>query len=519
MTIRTSKNLVVRAFGPASPVIRDQRGGVLVWVAMMLTTLLGMTAFVVDIGHALFTYRQLQAATNAAALAGAEALPSNTQALLNANNYSSTASNDLNYNPNLAGATFKTGYPKLVCSTTLSAAGNPCVAPAAANEVQVAETIAMPTYFAGVLGIHSVNITTYAAASAAGSTSIPYNIAVIIDTTGSMGQGNSDSCTDPTDNQSYTTRINCALVGLKILMLNTAPCVASLTTCPSATTVTNAVDMVSVFTFPNVIANTAANAYDTTTPCSSPQNYANYSYAIPGATTYGPTGTAATYQLSTFQGDFRTSDASTTLNTSSNLTQMLGKNIGGVGSCSGLPSIGGLGTYYAGALQAAQSGLLENQALTGRSTSENAIILLSDGAANATLMAPSYVNSLGKTVTVTNGTTYPSLNNECQQGVNLAQNIAGTGTKIFSVAYGATTNSGDCSTDSSGITPCQAMQEMASSYWATPSSSETFFSDTTAKGADAGCTSTLNAQTGLSSIFGAIANRLTIPRLIPFDTP
>jgi hypothetical protein len=46
-------------------------------------------------------------------------------------------------------------------------------------------------------------------------------------------------------------------------------------------------------------------------------------------------------------------------------------------------------------------------------------------------------------------------------------------------------------------------------------SAATFFSDTTATGADAGCTSSQQAATGLANIFGQIASNFTVARLIP----
>jgi hypothetical protein len=52
------------------------------------------------------------------------------------------------------------------------------------------------------------------------------------------------------------------------------------------------------------------------------------------------------------------------------------------------------------------------------------------------------------------------------------------------------------------------MQDMASSTL-------NFYSDTTAKGADTACTSTVNSQTGLANIFGAIAGTFSAARLIP----
>ena len=53
----------------------DERGVVVVWVALLLPLLLGLAAFTVDISAWYEEHRQLQTAVDAAALAGARDLP------------------------------------------------------------------------------------------------------------------------------------------------------------------------------------------------------------------------------------------------------------------------------------------------------------------------------------------------------------------------------------------------------------------------------------------------------------
>src|SRR6266568_1177122 len=55
--------------------LRAERGQVFVLTALSMTILLGMTALVLDVGDWYRTKRQLQATADAAALAGAQALP------------------------------------------------------------------------------------------------------------------------------------------------------------------------------------------------------------------------------------------------------------------------------------------------------------------------------------------------------------------------------------------------------------------------------------------------------------
>ncbi len=57
------------------PVRNPERGQSLILMAGLLIGLLSMAALVIDLGNVYFSYRQLQAATDAAALAGAEDLP------------------------------------------------------------------------------------------------------------------------------------------------------------------------------------------------------------------------------------------------------------------------------------------------------------------------------------------------------------------------------------------------------------------------------------------------------------
>jgi Flp pilus assembly protein TadG len=60
--------------------LRDERGQAFVLAALMIVMLLGMGAFVVDVGSWYRTHRQLQATADAAALAGAQMLPTDAAA-------------------------------------------------------------------------------------------------------------------------------------------------------------------------------------------------------------------------------------------------------------------------------------------------------------------------------------------------------------------------------------------------------------------------------------------------------
>ena len=66
---------------------RGERGQVLAVVALAMVALLGISAFAIDVGYAYYAKRQLQSATDAAALAGAQDLPNGTTAVATATAY------------------------------------------------------------------------------------------------------------------------------------------------------------------------------------------------------------------------------------------------------------------------------------------------------------------------------------------------------------------------------------------------------------------------------------------------
>jgi hypothetical protein len=484
---------------------RRERGQILPLALVAMSTFFCCCGFVIDMGRVYLSYQELVASTDAAALAGGAGLAtSSATATSAATLYGSTSTNKNSYS-NLSGVTMTTA----VACVPFSALPIACSASEGIyNAIQVKQTVTVPMTFARFFGAADVPLSATATASSQGSTT-PYNVALIIDTTASMGGKNSDSCTDPTNNKKYTTSIGCALVGAKILLLNTAPCYSDVSTCSG--TAASSVDMIGIFTFPNGEANTMANDYSN--GCGGPtiNKTAGYQFPALGSTTYAPsnvtktnpTNTAPTYQVTPFLSDYRTSDSTSTLNTSSDLTAVIGQ----VSGCAGMQTPGGLGTYYAGALMAAQAALLQQQAVSGRQGSQNAIILLSDGEASSTQMAST--DSAGNKVSTT-GYKYPSTINECQQAMDIASQITAAGTTIYTVAYGSAT-SGGCTTDTSGpnkgIAACTAMSKIAST-------DTTFYTDTPS-GSTSGCKSALQPAQGLAQIFSAIAGNLGSARLIP----
>jgi Flp pilus assembly protein TadG len=453
---------------------KNECGQILVLVALAMVVLLAMVGFVVDIGDFYYSYHELQASTDAAALAGGSALPGTTAAAV-ATSYSSVAGGKNVYG-NLQNVTMVSGYPKVLCLTTLknlTPTGIPCLAPAGGNAIVVKQTASVPMYFATILGIRSMTITATATAAMRGAKAGAHNVVLILDTTQSMNNTDSSS-------NCNGTRISCALTGVQQLLAALTPCGSS---CGAVIqgNAANPVDEVSLMVFPGLASGQAQYEYD----CAHSTNpqIAPYTYPTP----------ANLYQVIPFSSDYRSSNAATSLNSTSSLARA----IGAVTSCTtGLTAVGGEGTYYAGVIYAAQAALAAQSVL--RPTAQNEIILLSDGDASASASAMPGAST--KTLV------YPSTKNQCQQAITAAQSATAAGTVVYTVAYGAT-DSG-CSTDSPSITPCQTMQQIASS-------STTFFSDYTATGGSSSCVSAAQPSTSLSQIFTDIAGSFGGARLIP----
>lgn len=211
--------------------------------------------------------------------------------------------------------------------------------------------------------------------------------------------------------------------------------------------------------------------------------------------------------------DYRTSDSNGLNGASSEIVQAVDWQDGN--NCTsgqyGIQDPGGEGTYDAGVITEAQSDL---SAITGtRASMQNAIILLSDGAANAQCNAGtgSYCSSNSQ-FTSTTPASYGQ--NQCQQAITAAQkatatqNSADLKTWVYAVAFGALTTAGNsCTTDSPAISGCSTMQQIASD-------STKFHSD------DAnGCASSAHSGiTSLGQIFQTMTYDFGTTRLLPPNT-
>lgn len=505
-------------------------------MAVLLVTMSVMIAFAgasIETGHVYFAYRKLQAATNAAALAGAYQMPNTTNASTYVTTYSAQAG-QMNADPMLQNAT---ATPTFLCMNTVTTTLNvPCSTASGGtggyNGLRVTQTATVPLWFGGFVGYRQFNMTAVATAAMRGGANTPWNIAIVMDTTASMGDQDSGA-------QCSGTQIACALQGLQALMLDLYPCSLNQA---CATSNTN-VDSISLFVFPDVTTATASKDYVCQT-----SNPTIVAYTIPATTPAYTPGTMPTsnlvlpsgdsYQVVGFANNYKTTDAATTLNQSAPIVIAAGDS--GVSGCSGLQTPGGEGTYYAQAIFAAQAALTAQQ--TANPGSYNAMIILSDGDATACALnantSAGGCSSKGQIVategtlngTGTNSTNptgyqspiYPSALGECGQAVLAAQTAATAGTTVYTIGYGAET-SGGCLSDknfsanvttnggswNAGDQPCAALAAMASTQL-------NFYSDD-GNGCQASAPSNQNL-TKLTAIFRAITDSMTIARLVPSGT-
>ncbi len=542
-------------------ITKNEEGQILPWMVFMMVLFVGFAGLTLDLGHAFVCYRELQASTDAAALAGAQNMGTSGATLTSVtnavNNYSSLPTSKsfaggLNANPNLSNAVMTLNFS---CSTILTNKGIACISlpglssPASANSLQVIQTAAVPTFFIkaltvfGVKAAGSINLSTVATASMLGAKSAEYNIAMIIDTTPSMGaQDNDAECTGAKTSNGHITQISCAMYAAQQMLAGLTPCSGSASSCTAST----GFDTVALFTFPNMTIGTASN--DTNGNCNLPtiNPYTAFTPASitdvqnSGYTDYTPvtvttghgnhqtkTTTDMTYQITTGSTG-STSSSTTTLdqlgfldnyltgnqpgpNATVNGNSPLGVAVG-AGNCAGLQIPNDtLATYYAAAIY--QAGAALAAASLANPGSKNAIILLTDGDANNATFQNTNVPVINQFSTSSG--IYPSTIDNCAQGVAAAKWVSiHDNTAVYTVAFGSP--SYGCETDTSGITPCQAMQHMAYSAGgiATPAN---FYSDASSSVNKGACISTVNnnKNLSLSGIFNAIRTQFTKARLIP----
>ena len=164
--------------------LKGERGQVLPLVMLALVGMLGMSAFVVDVGYAYYGKKKLQTTIDAAALAGAQDLPNASAAVASATTYANkNKPAELNGTVN--------GQPQMVITatagcTTTPRADVPCIAGVQnENSLKVTGTLKTTTYFAQLFGVDHFNVSATAAACSPCSAQ-PIDVVLVIDRTGSM---------------------------------------------------------------------------------------------------------------------------------------------------------------------------------------------------------------------------------------------------------------------------------------------------------------------------------------------
>lgn len=429
---------------------RDKSGAAVMFVAAGLVTTLGSAAFVIDLGNATVARRALQASTDASALAGAADIncckDAAGTAVATAQRFSAKPGG-ANASARMA-VTIAPGFPQLKC---LASTGVSCTGPDSANAIVVRQTATVPMNFAKVFGISTLDIVATSTAAANAGKPKPLDVMLLLDMTGSMNNA------DPSCTIGGKKRLDCAINGAYTLMAQLSP----------------SANKIGLMTYPGAAsAAEQAKAYNCSNDTPTPVAY----NAKPVYLTIG------------LSNDFRAKDGDKNPDTSSNIVKALR---GGASGCKqGITAQGGVGTYFADAITAAQNELVT----TGRTDVQKVLIILSDGDAGA---EAKYIDA----------TKYQ---NQCKQAVTAANSAAATGTWVYSIAFGAPTvgKPTSCPTELVILSACDTMRTIASD----PAK---FYSN---KIGGSTCNSAANAVSDLTGVFSSIVESFKGSRLIPDNT-
>ena len=490
----------------------DESGAVFILVAIGIVAFLGLGALVIDVGRIVYAQRALQAATDMAAQSGAVVIYSNISATTVATQYSGTSGN---YNvQNGFKATPESGYPKLISINGLQSGGCPtaataqfqypsCIAsgpnsgcaaispyPVGCNAIVVKQQATVSLILGEIFHMGPVTLSASSLAVRGGAFP-PLNVMIVLDNTASMSSTHETAATGC--GVSNPTKLDCALAGVQILLSELWP----------------SRDQVGLMVFPPVQTSTAGNDPDcsaSTRITPQPYNSSTATYQIPvGTSNCSSCGMATNYKTSNTTTSLNLPSTYPSLTAAACQSNMTTKNLAGstvmtCNSCAGLYAPGGQGTYFAGAINAAQKALVasNDQGICATQICQNVIIILSDGGAGnggilATLSASGAalagsttlyfasgpvpadvipgtsvadvtaadkgaISATTSAVSVNNTTTPATVtlsapvtgtgvksgdtitfgsNNQCNEAIIAAQNAAKAGTWVYSIAYGS----------------------------------------------------------------------------------
>jgi Flp pilus assembly protein TadG len=438
----------------------DKRGQSMVWVGLSLTALLALSGLTIDLGHAYVVRSQVQSAVDAAALAGVSGIASNTVASV------VTTFENNNNNPNWG--TVTAPAPTVKCVTAVMPVGQSCAGSGVLNAVQVSESVSVPTFFMKMFGVKS--LTVGATATATPAEARPWIVEIVLDTTPSMSDADSN-CTNA------ATAEECALIGIQGMLAKLNPCPYGASSCNAS----NANIRFGLMSFPNIKTTDAPDNYNCSgtvmfqvystpniPPANSTTSYTPITYGTGKsalALTYQSTYGASDMDNNGFYTNYYSSTDTSGLNPQSTLVKAIGRHADNVSPCLQEPNTSNYSgtsgvTSFAQAIYAAQTALQAEQAeypKVNNLPTRTAIVFLSDGQANTladvfpaagTAVTSNGVNNSGLSYLNTNGT-YPSVIDACQQAITASQYAAAWGTRVYTVAYGS--EIGGCLYYSNGV--------------------------------------------------------------------
>ena len=203
--------------------------------------------------------RQLQTATDAAALAAAQDLPDGDTATVTAQDYSGTpgAKNEI------SGVPVTTADVTLKCLSVQSAGiacstGTGCPDPGC-NAVRVTQQVSVTPWFMGVLGFGPHTVKATATASMAGGGATPLDAIVLADTTASMETKCSSNVPGIPTTSTTPTKLDCAKNAIRALLNELYPCDPNAASCGpvigATHNVLDPVDRVGLMMFPALRSN------------------------------------------------------------------------------------------------------------------------------------------------------------------------------------------------------------------------------------------------------------------------
>ncbi|MEY3081914.1 MAG: hypothetical protein RJA94_1899 [Pseudomonadota bacterium] len=419
---------------------KDESGVAFLYVTMTLPVLIGLTSFAIDLGYVWYVKTRLQVAADMGALAGASKLyTADAQAVTDlATNYV-----NLNLPSDWTGGNKPTaaGDPQIDCVKEIEDMGLTCSSLSGGNALRVTVNATAPLFFASALGFNAIDLSAEALVTGGGSSPPPLNVAIILDTTASMGTFGGRMSTD-CGSLIKPYRIECATLAAKTLL----------------TKLWASVDQVALYTYPSFDAN-SRDIISCKPGASGSNKWLNYA-----------TASRPNYQLIGFNSTYTGKGTPPGgLDISNALVKALGKNAttaptSDATNCNGLNSAAiGIGTSIADAILQAQNDLVAaNAALVaaGQPERQNVMIVLSDGDANGnsrSLSGPSSPDAF-RDGTDIYGLTSSSwvidvhrMMDQCQAAVAAADAAAAAtpkGTWVYSVAFAASnTARGSCFTD------------------------------------------------------------------------